>query len=212
KQLPTTLERYAKVYRDAGFNLDLNRLKLGPLQIDASDEARHFFNDHPGSWVGIAPFAKHKGKRYPLEKMEDLIAKIVDQYDFVMLFGGGPKEIQKLESLEAKFKNAISLAGKFSLDDELFLMMNLKWMLCMDSANMHMAALAGVRTFSIWGATHPYAGFLSYNHKEEDVIQIAHDELDCRPCSVYGNKSCHRGDYACLNWITTEMILNKLQF
>ncbi|MEL6987439.1 MAG: hypothetical protein AAGK97_06375, partial [Bacteroidota bacterium] len=29
KQLPTTLERYAKVCRDAGFNLDLNRLKLG---------------------------------------------------------------------------------------------------------------------------------------------------------------------------------------
>jgi ADP-heptose:LPS heptosyltransferase len=33
-------------------------------------------------------------------------------------------------------------------------------MISMDSANMHLASLYGVPVISIWGATHPFAGFL----------------------------------------------------
>ena len=42
----------------------------------------------------------------------------------------------------------------------------------------------------------------------ENVVQRT--DLDCRPCSIYGNKPCLRGDYACLNNITPEMIVEKV--
>ena len=80
-------------------------------------------------------------------------------------------------------------------------------MLSMDSANMHLASLVGTRVVSIWGGTHPYGGFLGWNQKTEDCMQL---DLSCRPCSVYGNKPCLRGDYACMNGITTSQILGKL--
>ena len=80
-------------------------------------------------------------------------------------------------------------------------------MLSMDSANMHLASLVGTRVVSVWGGTHPYAGFLGWNQKPEDCVQL---DLPCRPCSVYGNKACSRGDYACLKDITPEQIIAKI--
>ncbi len=78
----------------------------------------------------------------------------------------------------------------------------------MDSANMHLAALAGTPTVSVWGATHPYCGFRGWRQKEELTVQLP---MDCRPCSVFGNKPCLRGDYLCLAAIKPELILNKVK-
>jgi ADP-heptose:LPS heptosyltransferase len=77
----------------------------------------------------------------------------------------------------------------------------------MDSANMHMASLTATPVVSVWGATHPMAGFMGWQQNTDNAIQV---ELDCRPCSIYGNKPCRRGDYACLNQIQPETIIEKI--
>jgi ADP-heptose:LPS heptosyltransferase len=81
-------------------------------------------------------------------------------------------------------------------------------MLSMDSANMHLVSLVGVPVISIWGATHPYLGFYGFRQSIDDAVQI---DLDCRPCSVFGNKPCRRGDYACLNYIDSDIVIQQLQ-
>ena len=84
----------------------------------------------------------------------------------------------------------------------------LELMISMDSANMHLASLVGTRVVSVWGATHYFAGFLGYGQSENDIVEIT--DLACRPCSVFGNKPCYRGDYACLNQIEISEILKKI--
>ena len=64
------------------------------------------------------------------------------------------------------------MAGKYSLDQELALISRLDLLICMDSANMHFASLVGTRVLSVWGATHPYAGFYGYHQDPEDCIQL----------------------------------------
>ena len=81
-------------------------------------------------------------------------------------------------------------------------------MISMDSANMHLASLTATPVVSIWGATHPYTGFMGWNQQEQNAVQI---ELDCRPCSVFGQKPCLRGDYACMNRIAPETIVEKVE-
>lgn len=81
-------------------------------------------------------------------------------------------------------------------------------MISMDSANMHLASIVGTRCVSIWGATHPYAGFLGFGQSENDVVQI--NDLTCRPCSVFGDKECYRGDWACLEEINVQQIIDKI--
>jgi ADP-heptose:LPS heptosyltransferase len=127
------------------------------------------------------------------------------------LFGGGDREVKYFESLQAKFpSNVVITAGQLKLRQEIALMEYLDVMLCVDSGNMHLAALSGVPVLSIWGGTHPEIGFAPFMTGSESVIQISREELPCRPCSVYGKDSCHVGGFPCLTRITNEIIASRL--
>ncbi|MFY1048173.1 glycosyltransferase family 9 protein [Chryseobacterium sp. GP-SGM7] len=192
-QLRKTVERYADVFRDMGFKLELSH-QLRPKSIQKSG-------------IGFAPFAQHKGKMLPLEKSFELV-KFLAQKNTIYFFGGGKKETETLESWEQQIPNTKSLAGKLNLSEELNKIAHLEVMISMDSANMHLASIVGTRCVSVWGSTHPYAGFLGFGQSEGDVVQIK--DLTCRPCSVFGDKECFRGDWACLEEINVQQIIDKI--
>lgn len=160
-------------------------------------------------WVGIAPFAAHKGKIYPIDKMEEVVAAVAARPDVkIFLFGGGNDEAEILSKWVEKYPSAVSLAGKkYGFAAELALMSHLDVLVAMDSANMHLGSLAGTKVVSVWGATHPYCGFKGWRQSDSDTVQLA---MTCRPCSVFGNKPCFRGDYHCLSGIRPTMILDKV--
>lgn len=192
-QLKKTVERYADVFREMGFKVELSH-QLRPI------------SNHK-SGIGFAPFAQHKGKMLPLEKSFEL-ARILAQKHTIYFFGGGKKETETLEKWESLIPNTKSLSGKLSLTEELQKIAELEVMISMDSANMHLASIVGTRCVSIWCATHPYAGFLGFGQKEEDVVQVK--DLSCRPCSVFGDKECYRGDWACLEEFTIQKVIDKI--
>lgn len=160
-------------------------------------------------WVGIAPFAKHQGKIYPPALMEQVVEAISKRENTkVFLFGGGDNETKVLQEWAKRYDNVVSLAGKrYGFPTELALVSWLDVMLSMDSANMHLASLVCTPVVSIWGATHPYCGFTGWRQKEEDTIQLP---MTCRPCSVFGNKPCFRGDYHCLSGIAPSVVVDKV--
>lgn len=192
-QLKKTVERYADVFRDMGFEVELSH-KLRPKSSQKSG-------------IGFAPFAQHKGKMLPLEKSFELV-KILAEKNTIFFFGGGKKETETLESWEQQIPNTKSLAGKLNLSEELNRIAQLEVMISMDSANMHLSSIVGTRCVSVWGSTHPFAGFLGFGQSEDDVVQIK--DLSCRPCSVFGDKECYRGDWACLEEINVQQIINKI--
>ena len=159
------------------------------------------------TWIGIAPFAKHPGKIYPFEKMEEVVRILNDRPATKIFLFGGKEESPLLEEWTKKYEHVESVAGLMPFPDELSLMNRLDVMLSMDSANMHLASLVNTPVISVWGATHPYAGFYGYNQKPENAVQI---DLECRPCSIFGDKPCWRGDYACLNRINPQAIVEKI--
>ncbi|MBB6332544.1 ADP-heptose:LPS heptosyltransferase [Chryseobacterium sediminis] len=194
-QLKKTVERYADVFRKMGFKVELSH-QLRPT------------SEHQ-SGIGFAPFAQHKGKMLPLEKSYELV-RILAQKHTVYFFGGGKKETETLERWESEIPNTKNLAGKLNLTEELNQIAGLELMISMDSANMHLASLVGTRCISIWGATHPYAGFLGFGQSEEDVVQVK--DLTCRPCSVFGDKECYRGDWACLEEFNIQKVVDRINF
>ena len=160
-------------------------------------------------WIGIAPFAKHIGKIYPLELQEQVIAHFAANPQVkVFLFGGGKSEQEVFDTWIAKYPSVVSMIGKLNMRTELNLMSHLDVMLSMDSANMHLASLVNIPVVSIWGATHPYAGFMGWKQLPVNTVQL---DLSCRPCSVYGQKPCWRGDYACLRDIKPEQVIAKIE-
>ncbi|WP_294310008.1 glycosyltransferase family 9 protein [Chryseobacterium culicis] len=192
-QLKKTVERYADVFRKMGFQVELSH------QLRPRTEQK--------SGIGFAPFAQHKGKMLPLEKSYELV-RILAKKHTVYFFGGGKKEKETLEKWEREIPNTKNLAGTLNLTEELNHIAGLELMISMDSANMHLASLVGTRCISIWGATHPYAGFLGFGQREEDVVQVK--DLTCRPCSVFGDKECYRGDWACLEEFDIQGVIDRV--
>lgn len=164
--------------------------------------------DSQGFRIGVAPFAKHTGKQYPLNLMEKVIEALSGRENTeIFLYGGGEKEIALMRQWAEKYPHTALASGKNDLGGEVSSMASLDVMLSMDSANMHLASLAGTPVVSIWGATHPFAGFYGWRQDPSNAVQA---DLACRPCSVFGKEPCSRGDYACLNMISPVMVLNKI--
>jgi len=206
KPLKLTTERYADVFNKLGFNVILDhQLVKNHRQLTA--EILAITGEKTKPWLGIAPFAKHKGKIYPLERTEEVIKSLNNKDVKLFLFGGSVLEEEICLQWQQKYKTVISLVRRITMEQELILISQLDVMMSMDSAGMHLASLEGVPVVSVWGATHHYAGFLGYGQSENNIVA---DNIECRPCSIYGNKPCFRKDYACLYNIDPETIVNSL--
>ncbi|GGK12353.1 glycosyltransferase family 9 protein [Parabacteroides faecis] len=208
KPLRPVIERYADVFRAAGLNYTESFTSLyesHPADLSAMEAVA---GTKKGKWIGIAPFAKHRGKIYPVDDMEQVVARLSENEDYtIFLLGGRGYEEAVLEQWAFQYPRVKSLVGRYSLDNELALISQLDVLLCMDSANMHFASLVGTKVISVWGATHPYAGFYGYHQNPKNAVQL---DLPCRPCSVFGQKPCFRGDWACMTQITPEMVIAKV--
>lgn len=205
----TSFERYSIVLNKLGFTFDLN---FGSIFSDGKGDL-NLISDVIGTkgtsrWVGVAPFAAHKGKIYPVNLMEQVVSKINESDSvekiFVFAYGKEQEQIKDWNQLE----KVVLIGGQLNMLQELVLMSHLDVMLAMDSSNMHLASLTSTPVVSVWGATHISAGFLGFGQKQEDCVQL---DLPCRPCSIYGKKACRYGDYHCLTSIPPQMVMSKLK-
>lgn len=211
--LPRIFDNYCEVLSKLGYPITLDFKSIfpdggGDLSI-ISDKIP--FSKDNGKWIGIAPFAAHKAKILPLDTMENVISTLSEHHTNIrfFLFGGGKNEMDVFNNWTEKYTTCFNASGNLNgIQEELILMSHLNVMLSMDSGNMHLASLTGIPVVSVWGATHPFTGFMGYNQSLDNAIQL---DLPCRPCSIYGNKKCRRNDLACINNIKAEDIINKIE-
>lgn len=213
RQLPTSFQNYADVFDRLGYPVDITFKSIfqdGGGELSSLPETfRH--KSEGETWIGVAPFAAHKGKIYPEEQMEKTISILSEKHpdSRFFLFGGGESETAVMNKWHAANPRVVNASAELAgISAELVLMNNLDVMISMDSSNMHMASLVNTPVISIWGATHPYAGFMGWNQDPDNAVMI---DMPCRPCSIYGNKPCARGNYPCLAGISPEMIVDRVE-
>jgi ADP-heptose:LPS heptosyltransferase len=98
--LKQTTDRYAETFIKAGFPLVLSHSENNGFD-NSNEEITKLIHDKTKK-IGIAPFAKHPQKQYPLEKTEALIKKLSENNFHIFLFGGGKKEKITAKNLEKK--------------------------------------------------------------------------------------------------------------
>lgn len=198
RPLPHATERYADVFRRLGFKINL------PQGTDTLDTVDH---KETVVKIGFAPFAKHAAKMYSLDQFKEIV-QFFDRPPYALyFFGGKGAERILLADWERIFSRAVPMSATSSIAEELGIMGEMQAMVTMDSANMHLASLVNVPVISLWGPTHPYAGFYGFQQDPLNAVQV---NLGCRPCSVFGNTTCWRGDHACMQQITPSMVEEKL--
>ena len=203
-----TIDRYRQVFQQLGIEAPDNFTRLfdgKPLPVSPI-----VLEKEPGQrWIAISPFSAHEGKVYPLKLMEDVIAQLSKRDNYwIFLMGGGKTEKIALRGIARKNERVISMAEiKHGFTDEYALLSKCDVMLTMDSANMHLASLVGLKSITIWGATAPACGFLGYGQDASIDIQL---DLECRPCSIYGERECRFGDYRCLTGIKPDLVVERV--
>jgi ADP-heptose:LPS heptosyltransferase len=122
--------------------------------------------------------------------------------------GGGKEEKIALRLLARDNRHVISMAEvKHGFADEYALLAKCDLMLTMDSANMHLASLMGLKAVTIWGATAPQCGFQGFGQDAATDICL---DMACRPCSIYGERPCRYGDYRCMARIDPEVVVRRV--
>ena len=212
-QLPTSFQNYADVFARLGYPVNVQFRSIfsedgGDMNLLPESLPRPTVGQ---PCIGIAPFAAHEGKIYPVRLMEQVVEQLLAKHPDarIYLFGKGQREDETFPKWCAAHPQCVYVSQHLNnLRDELILMSHLQVMVSMDSANMHLASLVATPVVSVWGATHPFTGFMGWNQSPENAIQIP---LECRPCSIYGQKPCLRGDYACMRNIAPEQIVNRVE-
>lgn len=203
-------DRHLETFEKLGFSIDLSNPTF-PRKANLSNEIIEIIGFNNQKLIGIAPFAQYESKVYPLDLMQSVIDELAKEENHkILLFGGGNEEVQKLNQLKANHINVIVIAGKLKLKPELELISNLDVMLSMDSGNAHLAAMFGVKVISLWGATHPYAGFKPFNQPLENCITSNRSQYPLLPTSIYGNKMVE-GYEEVMRSILPEVIIEKVK-
>ena len=208
--LKTTINRYCDVFEKLGYPISPEHTDTLPKQ-DISGKVLQYAKTDKKNLLGIAPFAAFEGKMYPRQLMEQVLAILNDTNKYkIILFGGGKSEEKVLSSWEEQFINTYNAAGVFSFSEELNLISNLDLMLAMDSGNAHLAAMFGVPTLTLWGVTHPYAGFYPFGQPEENSLLADRSAYPLIPTSIYGNKY-PSGYGSAMETIKPEAVVQKIE-
>ncbi|WP_295962437.1 glycosyltransferase family 9 protein [uncultured Alistipes sp.] len=200
KPLEHTVIRYCDVFRKLGFVFDdpapaVRRVHPNPM------------GEKSGTWVGFAPFSAQQGKTYPEPLAREAVRLLSERHSRVFIHSGGGAEVEFAREMERVYPNVTALFGRVDMAGEIDLIANLDCVVSMDSLVMHLASLVATPVVSVWGATHPGLGFFGYGCNPRGILQA---DLECRPCSVFGNKPCRFGDYRCLFDVTPALIAERV--
>ena len=204
------VERHVETFKKLGFSVDLTNPKF-PEKAILLEDILKITGTKNQNWIGIAPFAQYESKVYPIDLMQQVIDGLSQNKNHkIFLFGGGEKEIQLLNQLQNQHENVLVLAGKIQFKQELEVISNLDLMLSMDSGNAHISAMLGVKVITLWGATHPYAGFKPFNQQDDFCLTSDRDKYPLLPTSIYGNKKTEGYDEV-MRTILPITIIDKIE-
>ncbi|MFY7811775.1 MAG: ADP-heptose--LPS heptosyltransferase RfaF, partial [Flavobacterium sp.] len=77
--------------------------------------------------------------------------------------------------------------------------------------NGHLAAMYGVKTITIWGGTHPFAGFSPYYQPIENCIVPDNQKFPSLPNSIFGNQMSDEVKRA-LESISPDEVVAKINY
>ena len=210
RPLKRVTERHAEAFGALGYPVSITA-DAYPGKLPLTQDIMAITGPKQQPWVGVAPFAQHQSKEYPEDLLLEVLKKLSAEGNYkILLFGGGKAERAKLKQYSAGLGNAIVIAGRLNMKQELALMSHLDVMLSMDSGNGHLAAMMGTKVITLWGATHPFAGFIPFNQPLSNSLTPDRDQYPLLPTSVYGNKQVN-GYEDVMRTISPDTVINKIK-
>lgn len=212
KPIKPMIERHVDTFKSLGFTIDLNKTTFNNKSALSNDILSITgLKSNDIKWIGIAPFAQYQTKVYPQYLMQQVIRDLSQNNQIKIFLFGSKNELDLLNQLQQNLPNVIIVADKLTFKQELHLIQHLNLMLSMDSGNGHIAAMYDVPVVTLWGHTHPYAGFIPFNQPIKNSLVPDLQRYPLLPTSVYGNKTID-GYEDVMRTINPDDVVAKINF
>lgn len=202
------IDRHVETFAQLGYSIDMSLPNFLAKEL-IPFKAQKILGEKNQKWIGMAPFAHYESKTYPFDLMEKVVDELAKNQLVQIIFFGGKQDTESIKRLIKDHTNCFVFAGVISFEEELQLISNLDVMLSMDSGNAHLAAMYGVPTITLWGATHPFTGFAPYHQPFENCLVSDREKYPLLPTSIYGNKKVD-GYQDAMRTIKVEDVVEKV--
>ena len=176
-----------------------------PPEAEASVEALFEENGLTGrTIVAIAPGARWETKRWSARGFAAVTGAIPPSGRSVLIIGDeSEKEICRMASAADGYVDA---CGRLSLMETAAALKRASVLVTNDSAPLHIAEAVGTPVVALFGPTVQQFGYFPLLG-ESIVLE---KDLECRPCSRNGARSCHKENRDCLDLITYQEVLDAI--
>jgi ADP-heptose:LPS heptosyltransferase len=177
--------------------------------IEISDTSFNFPDslDKDKKKIALCMSASISERRWPLERLRELIDILLSK-GFCVLLIGGKKEISLVNSMikDLENKNLFNFVGKLKLEQTVALLKSCDIFVGFDSGILHLACGLGLSAISLFGAGIKEKWALRYNRHT-----VLHKNLSCSPCTVFSYTShCPKGA-ECMRLITVDDVLSAVE-
>jgi len=154
--------------------------------------------------VGLHPGGKWEVKRWPPGHFERLVRDIQERRGGGVVVLTGPDESAFTEGLVRGCGPEVVALPALPVQTVAAVMAQFDAMVVSDGGIMHLAVAVGTPTVGIFGSSEPEIWF---PYEDYGPYEAAFIEVDCRPCHKH---TCPLGHTNCLNQLTPEMVIKKL--
>ena len=164
----------------------------------------------------VAPSSIWPTKRWPVSHFSLLIGQLVRTYKRNILLIGSTQDnkicqevMYFIKAFQEDFikEKVFNIAEQTSLPSLYALMKDSFLLVSNDSAPVHIACAASLPVVAIFGPTTPSLGYAPLT-PNSTVAQI---DLDCRPCSLHGQKKCPKTHFRCMKDLSHELVLKSIE-
>lgn len=157
--------------------------------------------------VGIHPGARWETKRWIEEKFAKVCQILNQKAELKIILFGDQKDQEVIERISSQIEDQkLFKAVNLPLNKFMSLIKRCDCFITNDSGPMHIASALGVPVVAIFGPTHPRLGFSPMG--SENIVLTAN--VKCSPCSLHGEKRCHKKSRYCMDLIEPEMVTDAV--
>lgn len=156
------------------------------------------------AFVAVIPGARWESKRWPAERLAQLIDAMHNAGMPPCVLLGSPEEREAAERILAACRcRPFDLVGRTSLRELLALLSLAKLVVCHDSGPMHLAAALHRPLVAIFGPTSPQR-----TGPYSPMARVVSNPVPCAPCF---ERCCPLGHHDCMQKLTVATVLEQVR-